>query len=710
MATNTQQVYNDNTTGTGVGPAFYVGFGKEFATINEVLNYRSNKFNHNNQQTNDQLAAAIGLENNAVIKTMLGKPYFQDTRVGGNEAINCVWQFGVDDDIVHPVNRTHGHNGEGRVYSSTTQMNQQICWFTFGVPYFTPLARFYRGAFNQTLIELNNNGWSENIGSKITSIFGEAFVLLVALPLLPFKFLYEISKRNSNTYNIDRFYELRGRMQLYYTYVDSILAHWLVASGLYNNYDGRNLSASKDAIPDALKATGCSMWDIIRRRALNAGMIANGADLDHKDFDIALTDLGINPYQTDGSASKDGASDSGSMGDAAEIIKSFTNDGDLLSDQSFTDILNTGGSSTSAKNEDFVDQQTILSLINGSSGNGSGTGGSGGKEEDVIRAFDDRKATWKETFKASALGVTQYIGFRITKDVDASESFSNSTSPSEFAESYNAKVKETQTQFINKGLGGGQVHVFDGNQSAIGSFLNSVAEDVKGLFTGMMEGFKSIDIFGLTDLGSAVMKGAYIDIPEQYSGSDFNKSHSINLQLRAPYGDSVSIFQAIIVPLACILAGALPRAGGSNSYTQPFLCRIYCKGMFAVPMGIIESVSIKRGDSEFGWTYNNLPTAIDVSITIKDMSPIMYMPMSAGGLKNILGSDNAFNEYILTLAGVGLFDRISTISRFVRNIQYDAHMLRNKYFNPIYWAHNISSYEPIQFVSSFIPKTLISNN
>lgn len=225
----------------------------------------------------------------------------------------------------------------------------------------------------------------------------------------------------------------------------------------------------------------------------------------------------------------------------------------------------------------------------------------------------------------------------------------------------------------------------------------------------MMEGFKSIDIFGLTDLGSAVMKGAYIDIPEQYSGSDFNKSHSINLQLRAPYGDSVSIFQAIIVPLACILAGALPRAGGSNSYTQPFLCRIYCKGMFAVPMGIIESVSIKRGDSEFGWTYNNLPTAIDVSITIKDMSPIMYMPMSAGGLKNILGSDNAFNEYILTLAGVGLFDRISTISRFVRNIQYDAHMLRNKYFNPIYWAHNISSYEPIQFVSSFIPKTLISN-
>ena len=150
-----------------------------------------------------------------------------------------------------------------------------------------------------------------------------------------------------------------------------------------------------------------------------------------------------------------------------------------------------------------------------------------------------------------------------------------------------------------------------------------------------------------------------------------------------------------MVPLALLLAGALPRAAGKNSYMSPFLCRVYCKGLFSVPLGLIESISIKRGSSEFGWTYNNLPTCVDVSISIKDLSPAMYMTITDNtiisdivdkGLSSIYGPGNSFNEYLLTLAGVGMFERLSVASQIKRKITLLSHTLRNKYTNSNYWA------------------------
>ena len=232
----------------------------------------------------------------------------------------------------------------------------------------------------------------------------------------------------------------------------------------------------------------------------------------------------------------------------------------------------------------------------------------------------------------------------------------------------------------------------------------------KNLLSTVFDKLKSIDVTGITDIASAAIGGAYIDIPEMYSGSSFSTSHSINLQLRSPYGDYISIYQSIIVPLALIMAGALPRAAGSESYVQPFLCRVYCKGMFSVPMGIIDSLSIKRGASEFGWTYNNLPTCVDVSISIKDMSPIMYLQINNEYFHGIFETDNAFREYMMTLSGLGLFERISMFSRIRRNIQFAAHRLRNQLFNSAFWTNQAAEFAPVRIVSAFVPLTTISRS
>ena len=246
---------------------------------------------------------------------------------------------------------------------------------------------------------------------------------------------------------------------------------------------------------------------------------------------------------------------------------------------------------------------------------------------------------------------------------------------------------------MNSGMG-----IIDGLGSILRGLVDSVAE-----------------VFDAGDITDAAFTGTLVDIPEEYQSSDFNKSHSLNFQLRSPYGDYVSIYQSIIVPLAMILAGSLPRGAGANSYSQPFLTRVYCKGMFSIPLGLIDSVSIKRGSSEFGWTYANLPTCIDVTVSIKDLSPVMYMSIKntigiSGVANNLFSMTNSsFNEYMMTLSGLGLFERLSGMSKLRRNFQLSAHKLRNTIFNPLYYGHLIGDSALPKFIGSMVSANMMSH-
>lgn len=689
---------------------YQITFGKKFNTVKEDILFRTQNLTgidgvnnigiHNPESINSSYVSSVfGLDGDTNTLTMLDKAYYQDTRVGSNDALNCLWQFNRDDDILHNVSVVSTHSGTkiglSRVYSNTTQTNQQIAYFTFGVPYYSSILHFHKNAFDEKLITINQQGYDSDEGSrKLGELFGEGLVLLVAIRILPFKLFYEISKKSANNYKINRFYELRGRMQLYYKYVDSMLAHWLVASGLYgNNLSIVGLSdklvADPNCLPLALRLTGASIWEIVARKAVNAGVYIYDKKKRAKIIEESLYGVKATPLRY--RAEKDSR-----IKFSAEELASGMDS--VANNTLYSNAEQSMYAGTASDQESLYEQQVMSDTAQFYTNKINKLGFT---HKDETLAYEDDHGSWQTVFAKSALGATQFIGFRVDKSTDASESFSNSTSPSAFAENFNAKVKEVASQSIDMGIKGA---------SADDSWVGSLVEDIKSIGVGILEGLKAIDFIGLTDLANAVMTGAFIDIPEQYSGSDFNKSHSLSFQLRSPYGDKVSIYQSIIVPLFCILAGALPRAGGANSYVQPFLCRVYCKGMFAIPMGIIDSISIKRGDSEFGWTYDNIPTCVDVNISIKDMSPIMYMMINDAAFSDILGSDSAFNEYLLTLSGVGLFERISQIQRVLRGMIYTAHTVRNRYFNPVYWSHSVSQYSPIQFVASFIPRSGINNN
>jgi hypothetical protein len=268
-----------------------------------------------------------------------------------------------------------------------------------------------------------------------------------------------------------------------------------------------------------------------------------------------------------------------------------------------------------------------------------------------------------------------YVGFRVEKITDSSESISNSTGESSLAAKINAKSAEAADMKYNIG----------GASKIAGGFVDGVVGSIRDGMAGLGS---SLGLGGAIE----VMSGnARIDMPDVWKSSSFSKSYSFSINLRSRYGDPVSIFQSIYVPLAMLLAGALPRSVGKNSYTSPFVLRAYCKGMFAIPLGMIESISIRRGLPEFGWNVDNLPTAVSISMNIKDLSPAMYCALADNTFVDIFGANTTLQEYLTTLSGVGLAERYYMLPKLKR--KKDAILLAtyNNWVSPHGWGTRIGN-------------------
>jgi hypothetical protein len=57
-------------------------------------------------------------------------------------------------------------------------------------------------------------------------------------------------------------------------------------------------------------------------------------------------------------------------------------------------------------------------------------------------------------------------------------------------------------------------------------------------------------------------------------------------------------------------------------------------------------------------------------VTLKDLTPVMYMSMggSKGVANAIFGTDDNFGEYMLTLSGMGLRDRLAPFKSMRRKV------------------------------------------
>jgi hypothetical protein len=155
----------------------------------------------------------------------------------------------------------------------------------------------------------------------------------------------------------------------------------------------------------------------------------------------------------------------------------------------------------------------------------------------------------------------------------------------------------------------------------------------------------------------STLSGHNLIFPEIWSDSSYSKSFTVDIKLASPYGDRESIFLHILRPLFHLMALAIPRQVGANSYTTPLLIQAHSKGVINCEMGIVEGISITRAGSGLEQqTVDNLPTEIDVSLSIKDL----YANISLTNHLAKHGREMLFNN-------IGLLDFIASFTGYSLN-------------------------------------------
>lgn len=283
----------------------------------------------------------------------------------------------------------------------------------------------------------------------------------------------------------------------------------------------------------------------------------------------------------------------------------------------------------------------------------------------LLDASNDNYESLKRVFKAAQHDGSQFLTLRVNGRDSVSESFSNSTRPSDIGNMMNSTSASARNMLLN--LGDGNFKDFP----VIGPMVQQIAGMVGAVFTG------AADSLRLSGVG-ALMGNAFVDIPEHYDASQaqFNQM-SYTIHLRAPYGNDHSRFQNEILPLACLIAAILPRSTGPGSYGLPWHCEAYCRGRgqsrFAIPV----QLDITRGVANMPWTEDGRWRGVDVRLTLKDLSSVMHVGMNeVSGFRAIdptrwgtllFPQDSSISDYTAVLASMGLGDQIYKMNKLKRN-------------------------------------------
>lgn len=200
-----------------------------------------------------------------------------------------------------------------------------------------------------------------------------------------------------------------------------------------------------------------------------------------------------------------------------------------------------------------------------------------------------------------------------------SESFSNNTTESMLSQKVNSFSDTAKELSFLMGSAG------------VGNLYDTLNKAVSDTTASMGQALGELPIAGgvirrITSSLATVVTGGKIIFPEIWSSSDFSRSYSINIKLRSPDNDPMSILFNIYIPCCCLAALALPRQikNKANDYSSPFLVRATYKSIFNCQLGIVTSLSFTKG-GEDKWNAMGLPTQVDVSMEIKDLYSTMFM-------------------------------------------------------------------------------------
>lgn len=291
---------------------------------------------------------------------------------------------------------------------------------------------------------------------------------------------------------------------------------------------------------------------------------------------------------------------------------------------------------------------------------GSGTQVESDEEDGILTGaaswLKDGVSSWFENFGVGIDSAIRDGGAWAVLNVDyqgsVSDSISSSVSQVEaggLTKQVGQAVRNAKFNFANGNL----IPGLDQITGALKSFAMGVLDSVS---------------FGFSNVVASLLGGGYVDMPKKWDDSDFSfPSVTYNMTLVSPYGNPISQLQNIYIPLAMILAGSLPLKAGEASYTSPFLCSLFNKGIQDIKMGMITSVNITRGITNLPYSRNKRMLSCEVSFSVTDFSTRVVAPLNSSLFKTVFST--SFDDqsptgiYIATLASRDLFTNKYTMPR-----------------------------------------------
>lgn len=334
--------------------------------------------------------------------------------------------------------------------------------------------------------------------------------------------------------------------------------------------------------------------------------------------------------------------------------------------------------------------------------------------------FDKDKSKWSmfpEFLKAELDDGSAFASFRVNATGPVSESFSNSFMESELANKINGmsgQSRSTRFDFADGNLGSGP--------------LATVFEGVKKAVTSLVAGIgNGLEISGIAALGGS----AFIDIPKHWQSSSASLPRAnYTISLVSPYGNPISQMMNIYIPLAMLLAAALPLSTGKQSYTSPFLLELFDKGRCQTRLGMIDSLSITRGVGNMGFSSDGNVMAIDVTFSVMDMSSVLHMPIvehfkffkdtaiaageavagtagavAVAGMTGAFDDDTVFTDYMNTLSSLSLADQIYVFKKLKLQLTKRIQNFRT-WTSPAHMASFVGDIFPARMISALYRGTV----
>jgi hypothetical protein len=226
-------------------------------------------------------------------------------------------------------------------------------------------------------------------------------------------------------------------------------------------------------------------------------------------------------------------------------------------------------------------------------------------------------------------------------------SFTNNTTQSSLASQINGFSDQVhELQFL---LGG--------DESVISDLMNTSNDSISSISTSISDMLGNLGggiVGSLADSGvNTILNGGKIIFPEIWADSSHDESYSLNFKLRSPDHDNISIFLNILKPYCLLLGLTLPRVikGNANGYRSPFLIKASSRGIFNINMGMIESMTVEKGE-ECQWNDAGLPTQMDISISIKNL--YTHLAMSGFDDSGYLITNTQYQDFLANTAGMNV--------------------------------------------------------